>query len=252
MTDKKELRYKRVILKISGESCKYEERSSPVDMYSPLSKEIAPEIAEIHKKGVEIGVVLGGGNIVRGRDLKNVDKKTADEMGMNATVINSLYLYDLLKKLGVDSRVMTATEMKEIAELYIRKRAVRHMEKGRIVILAGGLGKTGFTTDTAASHRAWELNAQAVLKGTKIDGLYKTYPPKKTGNPVKEITYRETMKLGAQDILDLAALGFLAQEKSDIVIHIFDIFKKGNLTKLMLGEEVGTRIISDKKVNDTP
>jgi uridylate kinase len=261
--------YKRIILKISGEAFSRSERA--LNMHA--AEKIADEIEAAHKLGVQMGVVVGGGNIVRGRDLKNIDRVVADQMGMLATLINALYLQDILERRSVEAsapqvpsevaekiteslkheelelrkiavRTQTAVEIKPFAEPFIRRKAIAHLGKGIIIILACGTGNPFCSTDDAAILRALELKAEAVLKGTKVGGLYKHYPPsKKTEKPIAEITLQEAINLKTQDILDNAALGRLIDAKVSIPIHIFNIVsEKGNLKKILFGEKIGSKI----------
>lgn len=256
--------YKRVILKITGEAFSRGERA--LNMHA--AEKIADEIEAVHNLGVQMGIVVGGGNIVRGRDLKNIDRVVADQMGMLATLINALYLQEILERKSIEIstqvstevaedleniekelkkiavRTQTAIEIKPFAEPFIRRKAIAHLERGIIIILACGTGNPFCSTDDAAILRALELKAEAILKGTKVDGLYKHYPPRKTEKPIEEITLQEALKLKTQDILDNAALGRLIDARATIPIHIFNIIlEKGNLKKIILGEKkIGSKI----------
>ncbi len=230
--------YKRIILKITGEA--FAGGEHPINMHS--TKKIADEIETVHRLGVQMGIVVGGGNIARGRDLLSIERAPADYIGMSATVTNALFLQATLEKRGIPARTQTAIEMKEFAEPFIYRKAIQHMEKGRIVILACGTGNPYFSTDTAAMLRAYELNADALLKGTKVDGLYKHYPPKRNEKPIAETTYQEAMKLNVKDIMDNAAFGLVLDNPKKIPLHIFNIFEKGNLLKILQGEKIGSKI----------
>lgn len=235
--------YRRIILKITGEALKRKNSTQTINMHAVegLAEEIISAYT-IPDRMMEIAVVIGGGNIVRGREHQNIDRVVADQMGMLATVINALDLQEVLEKRGVSTRTQTAIEIKPFAEPYIRRKAIAHLEQKRIVIIAGGTGNPFCSTDDAAILRALELKAEAILKGTKVDGLYRHYPPKRVEKPIEEITYREAMELKTQDILDHAAIGRLMDAKAKIPIHIFNIFEKGNLQKILLGEKIGSKI----------
>jgi uridylate kinase len=231
--------YKRIILKITGEAFHRNERS--INQFA--RRDLIDEIEEAYRLGVEIGIVLGGGNIVRGRDLSDVEREIADKMGMLATVINALFLQDGLEKRNIAVRTQTAIEMREIAEPLISRRASRHMEKGRIVILACGTGHSHCTTDYAAMLRAYELNAEALFKGTKVDGLFTGDPKNKDAKLIMEISYQEAQKSDFKDILDNAAFGLVNDNLRKIPLHIFNILKpKRNLVRLLLNEKIGTKI----------
>ncbi len=232
--------YKRIILKITGEAFSRNDRV----LNQFARRDLVNEIEAAYKLGVEIGIVLGGGNIARGRDFPDMEKATADRMGMVATVLNALFLQDGLEKRGVNVRTQTAIEMRQIAELSISRKAIRHLEKKRIVIFACGTGNPYFSTDSAAILRAYELNADAILKGTKVDGLCTDDPRKKSAKPIliPETTYQEFQRAGFKDIMDNSALGLVNDNSRKIPLHIFNIFKKGNLVSLLLGEKIGSKI----------
>ncbi len=201
-------------------------------------RELGREIKEIHDLGVEIAVVMGGGNIFRGAQVPWMDRATADYSGMLATVINSLALQDVLERMGVYTRVLSAIEMQQIAEPYIRRRAIRHMEKKRVVIFAAGSGNPYFSTDTAASLRAMEIHAEVILKGTKVDGVYTSDPFKnKEAKRYTKLTYLDVLKKNLK-VMDATAISLCMDNKLPIVI--FDLFKKGNLKKVVCGEKIGT------------
>jgi uridylate kinase len=234
------LRYKRVLLKLSGEAL-MGDREYGID---PLFiDELAEEIKSVYEIGAEIAIVIGGGNIFRGvkGSSMGMDRATADYMGMLATVMNALALQDILEKKDVPTRVMSAIEMRQIAEPYIRRRAIRHLEKGRIVIFAAGTGSPFFTTDTTGALRAAEIKADVLLKATKVDGIYDKDPVK---NPdaklLKEITYLDVINKNLK-VMDHTALTLCMENKLPIVV--FNIKKKGNLMKILLGEPIGSKVI---------
>jgi len=229
--------YRRILLKLSGEALAGEQGFG-ID--PDVIKGIAEEIRDVMALGVEVALVIGGGNIFRGlaASSKGMDRASADYMGMLATAMNSLALQDALEKCGVVTRVQSAIEMQEIAEPYIRRRAVRHLEKGRVVIFAAGTGNPYFTTDTAASLRAMEINAEVILKATKVDGVYSA-DPKKDKQAVKyaELTYLEVLKQGLQ-VMDATATSLCMDNNLPIVV--FDLTRRGNIEKVVLGETIGT------------
>ncbi|MCL5773863.1 MAG: UMP kinase [Firmicutes bacterium] len=200
----------------------------------------AKEIKEISEMEVEIAIVVGGGNIWRGRMAPEMDKATADYMGMIATVLNALALQDALEKQNVHTRVQTAIEMREVAEPFIRRRAVRHLEKGRVVIFAAGTGNPFFTTDTAASLRALEIGADAILKATKVDGVYDKDPEKfPEAKKFSELEYIEVLKKGLK-VMDSTAVSLCMDNK--LPIMVFNITEYGNIKKILAGEEIGTSV----------
>jgi uridylate kinase len=229
--------YTRVLLKLSGESLAGEQGYG-IDPQT-LST-IAREIKEVVDGGVQLALVIGGGNIFRGlaASSKGMDRSSADYMGMLATVINSLAMQDALEKLGVSTRVQSAIAMQEVAEPYIRRRAMRHLEKGRVVIFGAGTGNPYFTTDTAASLRAMEINAQVILKGTKVDGVY-TADPKKDPDATKisKLSYIDVLKKGLQ-VMDATAISLCMDNNLPIIV--FDLTTAGNIKKVICGEEIGT------------
>jgi len=232
-------KYKRILLKLSGEAL-LGEHEYGVDV--KVLSTVASEIKEVAALGVEVAVVIGGGNIFRGISASSngMERVTADYVGMLATVINSLMLQNALEKEGVYTRVISAIEMKELAEPYIRRRAVRHLEKGRVVIFAAGTGNPYFTTDTAAALRAMEINAEVILKGTKVDGVYDRDPMKDEG-AVKyaRLRYIDVLKQGL-GVMDTTAISLCMDNGLPIVV--FDIKGRGNLLKVVLGEEIGTTV----------
>jgi uridylate kinase len=231
--------YQRILLKLSGEALAGDQGYGIDPM---VIKGIAVEIKEVIELGVEVALVIGGGNIFRGlaASSQGMDRASADYMGMLATVMNSLAMQDALEKVGVITRVQSAIDMQEVAEPYIRRRAVRHLEKGRVVIFAAGTGNPYFTTDTAASLRAMEINADVILKATKVDGVY-TSDPKKNKDAVKipELTYLEVLKKGLQ-VMDATATSLCMDNNLPIVV--FDLTESGNIKKVVLGETIGTTV----------
>ncbi len=233
------MQYKRILLKLSGEAL-MGDRPYGID---PIRlKEYAKEINEVLKTGVEIAIVIGGGNIFRGvaGASNGMDRVQGDHMGMLATCINGLALQSALEDEGIHTRLQTAIEIKEIAEPYIKRRANRHLEKGRVVIFGGGTGNPYFTTDTAAVLRAIEIHADAILKGTRVDGVY-TADPEKDASAVKydNITFKDVISKGLK-VMDMTA--FTLSEENKLPIIIFDMNKKGNLQKLIAGEKIGTLV----------
>lgn len=230
--------YKRVVLKLSGEALQGFE-SHGID--SSVLSSLAAQILEVHNLGVQVALVLGGGNIFRGqagtRSFK-IERTVGDYMGMLATVINGLALQDAIEKKGIQTRVMTAIEMHQIAEPYIRRRAVRHLETGRIVIFVAGTGNPYFTTDTAAALRAMEIDADAILKATKVDGVYDRDPLKDKGaKKFSVLKYIDVLKKGLK-VMDATAVSLCMDNKLPIVI--FDVKKEGNIKKIIMGEKIGT------------
>ena len=232
-----EPRYKRILLKLSGEAL-LGKNDYGVD--TEVIKTIAGEIADVKALGTEVAIVIGGGNIFRGisASAEGMDRATADYVGMLATVINSLMLQDALEKQGVYTRVLSAIEMKELAEPYIRRRAVRHLEKGRVVIFAAGTGNPYFTTDTAASLRAMEVNAEVILKGTKVDGIYDRDPVNdKEAVMYSSLKYIDVLKDGLK-VMDSTAISLCMDNNLPIVV--FNIKQTGNLLKIVKGANIGT------------
>ena len=232
-------RYSRILLKLSGEAL-LGERAYGVD--PAFCAFIASQIAEVHAAGVEVGIVVGGGNIFRGMAAaaRGMDRATGDYIGMLATVMNGLALQDAIERAGIPVRVMSAIAMNEIAEPYIRRRAVRHLEKGRVVVFVAGIGNPYFTTDTAAALRAVEIGAEVLLKATKVDGVY-------DADPVKVPTARRFARLEYADLLrdqlkvmDAAAVSLCME--NDLPIIVFDLHRADNIARVALGDEVGTLI----------
>jgi len=236
MTQKKPV-YKRVVLKMSGEVL---QGKQGYGIDPEVTRSIAEEMRDVKKLGVEIAIVIGGGNIYRGSTLEGqgVDRTTADYMGMLATVINGLALQDSLEKAGVFTRVQTAIDMQELAEPYIRRKAIRHLEKGRVVIFVAGTGNPYFSTDTAASLRAIEIGADVILKATKVDGVYSADPKKdKSAKKFKSLKYLQVLKKGLK-VMDATAVSLCMDNKLPIIV--FDLTAKGNIKRVLLGEKIGT------------
>ncbi len=233
------LRWTRILLKLSGEAL-LGERQYGVD--PAFCGFIAGQVAEVHRLGVQVGIVVGGGNIFRGlaAAARGMDRATGDYIGMLATVMNALALQDALERAGVQTRVMTAIAMNEVAEPYIRRRAVRHLEKGRVVILAAGTGNPYFTTDTAAALRAVEISAEVILKATKVDGVYDADPmTDANARRYDHLTYSDVLRDRLQ-VLDATAVSLCME--NDLPIVVFDLNKPDNITRVALGEPVGTLI----------
>ena len=231
--------YKRILLKLSGEALA---GSQGTGISTVTLKQIAQDIKVAHATGIEIGLVIGGGNIFRGvaASAEGMDRASSDYMGMLATCINALALQDALEKENVPTRVQSAIEMAEIAEPYIRRRAIRHLEKGRIVIFGAGTGNPYFTTDTAAALRAMEINAQVLMKATKVDGIYDKDPVKfKDAKKYDRISYMEVLKQGLQ-VMDSTAISLCMDNK--LPIMTFDLAKPGNILKAVQGESIGTTV----------
>lgn len=233
------MKYKRILLKLSGEALMGEKQYGiDIDRVAQYAR----DIKAVHDEGIEIAIVIGGGNIYRGLSAEKagMDRVQADYMGMLATVINSMALQDSLEKTGVKTRLLTAIKMEQICEPFIRRRAVRHLEKGRIVIFGAGTGNPYFTTDTAASLRAVEINADAVLKGTRVDGIYSSDPEK---NPdavrYETITFSEVYQKNL-NVMDMTAIT-LCQE-NNLPIIVFDMNKPGNFMRITQGEPIGTLV----------
>ncbi len=233
------LKYKRILLKLSGEALAGE-KDFGID--PNILDFFAREIKKIHDLGVQIGIVIGGGNIYRGlnANAQGIDRVTGDQMGMLATMINSLALQNACENAGMFTRLMSAIKMEEIAEPYIRRRAIRHLEKGRIVIFGAGTGHPYFSTDTAASLRAVEIEADVIIKGTKVDGVYDSDPKL---NPdaafISEISYLDVLKRNLR-VMDLTAISLCRENELPIVV--FNINKENNLLKLVAGENIGTAV----------
>lgn len=236
---RKHLRWKRILLKLSGEALG---GKGQFGLDVGAAEYVAGEIKDAYSLGAEVAIVIGGGNIVRGEKLSKigVDRATADSMGMLGTVINALALQNALEKLGLFTRVMSSLTITEVAEPFIRRRALRHLEKRRVVIFAGGTGSPYFSTDTAASLRASEINADAILKATNVRGIYEADPKIKKGAKFfSKIDPMEMVRRGLR-VMDLTAVTLAMENKIPVVV--FDVFRKGNLKKLLRGEKIGSEI----------
>ena len=235
------MRYNRILLKLSGEAL-LGKNSYGID--NDRLVVYAEEIKEIHKQGVEIAIVIGGGNIFRGLSgsKDGIDRVQADYMGMLATVINGLALQNALENIDIPTRLQSAIKMESIAEPFIKRKATRHLEKGRVVIFASGTGNPYFTTDSAAVLRAIEINADVILKGTRVDGIYNEDPEKnKEAIKFDDISFEDTISKGLK-IMDTTA--FTLSKENKLPIIVFDMNTKGNLTKVIMGEKIGTKVSS--------
>jgi len=229
--------YKKILLKLSGEALVGD---GEYGISPEIISSIAKEVKEVRQLGVEVAIVIGGGNIFRGvaASSRGMDRASADYMGMLATVINSLALQDALEKQGVFTRVQSAIEMSEVAEPYIKRKATRHLEKGRVVIFAAGTGNPYFTTDTAAALRAMEMGSDVILKATKVDGIYDADPEKvKSSKKFDNLTYIDVLKKDLK-VMDFAAISLCMDNKLPIVV--FNLKKRGNIQRVVLGEKIGT------------
>lgn len=232
--------YKRIVLKLSGEALQGK-KSHGIDHSVLVS--ISRQIKEIKGLGVDVAIVLGGGNIFRGQENTeslglDMDRSVADYMGMLATVINGLALQNVLEKINIPTRVMTAIEMQRVAEPYIRRKAIRHLEKGRVVIFVAGTGNPYFTTDTAAALRAMEIRADAILKATRVDGVYSADPLKvKNAKKFEKLKYLDVLKKGLK-VMDATAISLCMDNKLPIVV--FNLNKEGNIKRVILGKKIGT------------
>ena len=232
-------RYKRVLLKLSGEALIGNKKYGIDDT---IIKEFASQLSQIQKQKIELIIVIGGGNFFRGSDLEKIgiQRVTADHMGMLATVINSLALQSSIEQLNIECRVMSSITIDAVCEKYIKRKAERHLEKGRIIILAAGTGNPYFTTDSAASLRAIELNAQIMLKGTKVDGIYDKDPVKYSNAVLyKSISYSDILKKNLE-VMDATAV--VMCKENNMPLKVFNILKKGNLKKAILSDKIGTKI----------
>jgi uridylate kinase len=233
--------YRRIVLKLSGEALA---GGQGYGIDPPVLDRIASEVREVAALGVQVAIVIGGGNIFRGiaASAGGMDRATADYMGMLATVINALALQDALEKVGLQTRVLSAIEMRAVAEPYIRRRAMRHLEKGRVVIFAAGTGNPFFTTDTAGALRAVEIGADAIMKATKVDGIYSADPKQDpTAQRLERMTYIEVLNRGLQ-VMDAAAISLCMDNKLPIIV--FDLTRSGNIKRIVLGETVGSIVSS--------
>jgi uridylate kinase len=232
-------RYKRILLKLSGEALM---GTRPYGLDPVMVRRVAGEIAEARGLGIEVAMVIGGGNIYRGLSAagEGLDRVTGDHMGMLATVINSLAMQDALEAMDVDTRVLSAIEIRQMAEPFIRRRALRHLEKGRVVIIAAGTGNPYFTTDTAAALRAMEMKADVLLKATQVDGVYSADPKKDAAaSRFEQITYRQVLTDGLR-VMDAAAIALCQENKVPIVV--FDLGVAGNIPRAARGEPIGTLV----------
>lgn len=234
-------KYRRILLKLSGEALG---GKGSMGIASDAVKETALQIAEVRELGVQIVIVVGGGNIFRGLSgsEQGIERATGDYMGMLATVINALALQDQLEKLGIETRVQSAISMPQVAESFIRRRAMRHLEKGRVVVFGGGTGNPYFSTDTAAALRANEIGAEVILKATKVDGIYDSDPAK---NPkakrYEQVSYLDALQKQLK-VMDSTAFSLCMDNKMPIIV--FDLFKSHNLRRVVTGEKVGTLVTS--------
>jgi uridylate kinase len=234
--------YRRILLKLSGEALA---AGQGFGVDNDRVHEIAGEIREVHQLGVEVGIVVGGGNFFRGvaEQAREMDRVSADHMGMLATMINALALQDALEKRQVFTRVMSAIEMNQVAEPFIRRRAIRHLEKGRVVIFGAGTGNPYFSTDTAASLRAMEIKADVIMKATKVDGIYDADPMLvRDANHIQQISYLDVLKQGLR-VMDATAIA-LCQE-NNLPIIVFNLNVKGNIRRVVLGEKVGSLVSAE-------
>ena len=233
--------YRRIVLKLSGEALA---GGQGYGIDPPVLDRVAAEVRDVSALGVQIALVIGGGNIFRGiaASAGGMDRATADYMGMLATVINALALQDALEKSGLQTRVLSAIEMRAVAEPYIRRRAIRHLEKGRVVIFAAGTGNPFFTTDTAGALRAVEIGADAIMKATKVDGIYSADPMvHKNAERLAHVTYIDVLNRGLR-VMDAAAISLCMDNKLPIIV--FDLTRPGNIKRIVLGEPVGSIVSS--------
>jgi uridylate kinase len=239
MPTRKAVSYNRVLLKLSGEAL-LGEKTFGIDR--AFTDYLARELKSIHSLGVQIAAVVGGGNIFRGvsDNAVGMERVTADHMGMLATVINALALQDALERVNVHTRVLSAIEMREVAEPYIRRRAIRHMEKARLVIFAGGTGNPYFSTDTAAALRAMEIKAEIILKGTKVDGIYDADPEvHPAARKFERLSYFDVLQKGLK-VMDTTAISLCMDNRLPIIVY--NLRKRGNLKRILQGEKVGTTV----------
>jgi uridylate kinase len=233
------LQYRRVVLKLSGEALAGEQGFG---IAPPVVDALTDQVKGLHDMGASMGLVIGGGNIVRGAtaSAEGMDRVNADYMGMLATIINALAVQDLLERKGVETRVMTAIRMEALAEPYIRRRALRHLEKGRVVIFAAGTGNPFFTTDSAAALRANEIHADVLLKATKVDGVYDANPDRDPGAKfLKSLSYRQALESGLQ-VMDAAAVALCMD--NGIPIKVFNLKVRGNIQRVVTGEDIGSLV----------
>jgi uridylate kinase len=230
-------KYRRILLKLSGEALLGER---PFGLELEVISRIAREIKDVHELGVQVALVIGGGNIYRGLSgaIAGIDRVTGDHMGMLATVINSLAIQDALEKSGVHTRVLSAIEIRQVAEPYIRRRAVRHLEKGRVVIIAAGTGNPFFTTDSAAALRAMEVKAEVILKATRVDGIYSADPEiDPEARKIDEISYRRVLEKGLK-VMDSTAISLCMDNGLPIIV--FNLTVPGNIKRVLMGDKIGS------------
>lgn len=232
-------KYKRVLVKLSGEALMGEQ---PFGIDTQVFEKMAGEINQVQALGVETAVVIGGGNIFRGiaASARGMDRVSADHMGMLATLINGLALQDALEKLGTHTRVLSALEIREVAETFIRRRAIRHLEKGRVIIFAAGTGNPYFSTDTAAALRAMEIKAEIIIKGTRVSGIYSADPEREADATFfEEITYFEVIEKSLK-VMDTTAISLCMDNSLPIIV--FDVKEPGNMKRVVCGEKIGTMV----------
>jgi uridylate kinase len=230
-------KYRRILLKISGEFLKGT-RHFGID--PDLISRLAGEIKDVHQSGVQVGLVIGAGNIIRGGEIKDMNRAQADTIGMVATMINALTMQGALERLGVETRVMSAIEMREVAEPYIRRRAIRHLERGLVAIFGCGTGNPFFTTDTAAALRANEIGAEILMKATNVDGVYSADPRKvKTAELYRELSYQEVVSKNLR-VMDISAVSLCRD--NGLPILVFNLDKTGNVMRAVRGERIGTLV----------
>jgi uridylate kinase len=230
-------KYRRILLKLSGEALLGER---PFGLELEVISRIAREVRDVHELGVQVAMVIGGGNIYRGLSgaTDGIDRVTGDHMGMLATVINSLAIQDALEKIGVHTRVLSAIEIRQVAEPYIRRRAIRHLEKGRVVIIAAGTGNPYFTTDSAAALRAMEVKAEVILKATRVDGIYSADPRTDTGaKKFDEISYLQVLEKGLR-VMDSTAISLCMDNGMPIIV--FNLTVPGNIKRVLMGDKIGS------------
>ena len=230
-------RYRRVLLKLSGEALM---GSRPFGLEFEVIRAIAEQVKDVHALGVQVAMVIGGGNIYRGLagSSSGIDRVTGDYMGMLATVINSLAVQDALERLDVHTRVLSAIEIRQVAEPYIRRRAMRHLEKGRVIIIAAGTGNPYFTTDSAAALRAMEVKAEVILKATQVDGIYSADPKKEPkAKKLEQITYLEVLEKGLK-VMDATAISLCMDNRVPIIV--FNLGTRGNIMRAVMGEKIGS------------
>lgn len=238
--------YKRILLKLSGEALMGDR---PFGIDPDVVARIADEIREVHRVGVETAIVVGGGNIIRGMAAaaQGIDRVAGDHMGLLATVINGLALQDALEKRQVRTRLMSAIEVRQIAEPFIRRRALRHLEKGRVVLFAGGTGNPFFTTDSAAALRANEIKADVLLKATRVDGVYDSNPERDPNAKfLRTVSYRQALEAGLQ-VMDAAAIALCMD--NGVPIKVFNMRKEGNILRVVMGEDIGSLVSGESEVS---